>query len=75
MIQRLYRSLQRLLGGLGLPVYAEGQVPEEAVYPYLTWSVNTAAGGGQGRGTVVCWYRRDYAGCIHLLDRLAALLP
>ncbi len=68
-------ALQKLLEGLGLPVYAEGRVPDGAVYPYLVWGRTLEGFGQKGSAQVCGWFRSDYAACIRLVDMLCAMLP
>lgn len=51
-------ALQSFFEGFGIPAYAYTAVPEDAVFPYLTYTpVFDSWGAGQVAITVNLWYR------------------
>lgn len=69
----LCRAMTKHLGELGLPVYAEEQVPEGAGFPYVTFSAVIAPWGEVGDAAVTCWAQDDWLGCLTMGDRAEAL--
>ena len=53
-------AIYRFFAGFGIPAYADSSVPDDAEYPYLTYSLVM---GGWGEGEVSLevnlWYRTD----------------
>lgn len=51
-------ALHSWLSGFGMEAYVEGEVPEGAALPYITYSAYVPAwGGGEGSVTVSVWRR------------------
>lgn len=51
-------ALHKFFSGFGLTAYQEYSVPEDAAFPYLTYSVTTNSfGSGDTALTVSLWYR------------------
>ena len=68
-------ALYALLKTSGFAVYAEGQVPEGATYPYVTYDTTTAPLGEQGELRVTCWTRDDARGSLEMAKRMEEILP
>ena len=50
-------AVRKFLGSFGIPAYAEGSVPKDAVFPWLTYEpVFDAWGGAEVSMTVNLWY-------------------
>lgn len=62
------RALVRRAEALGVPVYADGQVPDGAAFPYVTFRLTPAAPGEAGSGWLTCWTMEDHSGCLALAD-------
>lgn len=60
------RELVRRMEALGAAVYAEGQVPDGAQFPYVTFRLSPAALGEAGSGNLTCWTQDDHVGCLAL---------
>lgn len=73
--QRYQRSLVAFLKETGLPVYAAGQVPRGAAFPYITLTCAYAPFAQSAGVTVTAWFLGDYAGCVGLMDQLCAAIP
>lgn len=71
----LATAMQQFWRQSSLPIYAEGQVPDGASYPYLTWQAQLNGSGQTHTLRVTCWYAQDWAGCTAMLARLTAMLP
>lgn len=74
-MQRYQRSLVTLLKQTGLPVYAAGQVPRGASFPYITLTCAYAPFAQSAGVTLTAWFLGDYTGCVQLMDQLCALIP
>lgn len=49
-------ALQAFLGGFGLPVYGENNVPDGAGMPYITCAAAVPEPGGYARARAWVWY-------------------
>lgn len=74
-LQRYQRSLVAFLKETGLPVYAAGQVPKGAAFPYMTLTCAYAPFAQSAGVTLTAWFLGDHAGCVQLMDRLCAAIP
>lgn len=74
-LQRYQRSLVAFLKQTGLPVYALGQVPTGATFPYITLSCAYAPFAQSAGVTLTAWFLGDHAGCVQLMDTLCAAIP
>lgn len=74
-LQRYQRSLVAFLKETGFPVYAAGQVPKGATFPYITLTCAYAPFAQSAGVTLTAWFLGDYAGCLQLMDRLCAAIP
>lgn len=56
-------AIYRFFAGFGIPAYADTSVPDEAAYPYLTYSLVMGGwGDGEAPLEVNLWYRTDEEG-------------
>lgn len=68
-------TLERLLSQTGLSVYAEGEVPEGASYPYVAWSARILGRWDDHTVSVSCLTQHDYQGCLSMAETLRRLIP
>lgn len=73
-VTAFHEAMQHRLTDLGLPVYAEGHVPDSARYPYMTWNCGLKP-GSEGSLMIRGWFRSDHLACLGLADSLLNLLP
>lgn len=68
-------AVYTLLTTSGCAVYAEGQVPEGAAYPYMTYGTTAAPLGEAGEMRVTCWTRDGAREGLEMAKRLGEILP
>ena len=66
--------------GNPIPAYYAGMVPDNAQFPYITFTVSIGAAFSQGVNTAFCWFRREdgqspIPKCATVLDSVANALP
>lgn len=74
----LKRALYTFWSQFGVPAYLEDCVPDEAVLPYITYSVTRPTLNGETVLTAFNWHARGESGNIArsaLLDDIAIALP
>ena len=71
------KSVADLLRQTGLPVYAAGQVPCGAVFPYITLSCAYAPFAQTASVIATAWFREPqaHARCVALMDALCGMIP
>lgn len=73
-MQQYQRALVTFFQKTGLPVYAAGQVPRGAAFPYITLTCAYAPFARSAGVTLTAWFLNDHAGCIQLMDTLCAAI-
>ena len=66
--------------GKPIPAYYAGMVPDDAVFPYVTFSVSRGEAFSQGINTVFFWFRREggkspMPKIASVLDKVAEAIP
>ena len=71
------KSVVDLLRQTGLPVYAAGQVPDGAAFPYIILSCAYAPFAQTAAVTATAWFREPqaHARCVALMDTLCGMIP
>lgn len=75
---KLYqKSVVAFLRETGLPVYATGQVPSGAAFPFITLTTAYAPFAQSAGLTVTAWFRGEQAHtrCLEVMDALCAAIP
>lgn len=67
-------------GGESIPAYYAGMVPNDATFPYITFSVSRGEAFSQGINTAFVWFRRENGEsplpkCAAVLDSVARAIP
>ena len=52
-------AIYQFWSGFGLTAYEENTVPEDAVFPYVTYQLVTDSFGGEVAATASLWYRGE----------------
>lgn len=76
-LSQYQKSVVDLLRQTGLEVYASGQVPDGAAFPFITLSCAYAPFAQSASVTATAWFRgpHAHAQCMEMMDLLCTLIP